>query len=196
MALVDAELAAHRSAKRTLIHGNRQFSHDTHDYPGTQSECARTRLAQQIGRSRGHAGVGQVSMMTSPTLFAVDYTWLHVYARNGLPPRSPCAWTGTTEQSLMHAVGCRSIATHSVGRTGTTHAHVPPSSAVLVHQTGNGSRAVRSCPLAKSRRSLVRSLPTFLVFGARYDEPRSLSTVYRCMRCLCRRLRPLRIRVP
>jgi hypothetical protein len=91
MALVDAELAAYRSTKRTLIHGNRQFSHEKYDYPGTQSECARTRLAQQTGRSRGHAGVGQVNIMTSPTLLAVDYTWLHIYARNGLPLRSPYA---------------------------------------------------------------------------------------------------------
>ena len=91
MALVDAELAAYRSTKRTLIHGNRLFSHEKYDYPGTQSECARTRLAQQTGRSRGHAGVGQVNMLTSPTLLAVDYTWLHIYARNGLPLRSPYA---------------------------------------------------------------------------------------------------------
>jgi hypothetical protein len=48
-------------------------------------------LAQQTGRSRGHAGVGQVNMMTSPTLLAVDYTWLHIYARNGLPLRNPYA---------------------------------------------------------------------------------------------------------
>lgn len=196
MALVDAELVAYRSTKRTLIHGNRQFSHEKYDYPGTQSECARTRLAQQTGRSRGDAGVGQVNMMTPPTLLAVDYTWLHIYARNGLPLCSPYALTGTTGQTLRHAVGCGSIATQSVGRTHTTYAPVPPSSAVLVHETGSRRRAVRSCTPAKSGRSLVRSLSTFLVFGARYDEPRSLSTVYRCMRCMCRRLRPLRIRVP
>ena len=83
IALVDAGLA-----KRTLTHGNRQFSHEKYDYPGTPSGCARTRLAQQSGRRRGHAGGGQVNMMTSPTLLAVDYTRLHVYARNGLPLRT------------------------------------------------------------------------------------------------------------
>jgi hypothetical protein len=40
MALVDA--AAYRSTKRTLIHGNRQFSHKKYDYPG-RSPNARVR---------------------------------------------------------------------------------------------------------------------------------------------------------
>lgn len=41
MALVDAELVAYRSTKRTLIHGNRQFSHEKYDYPGTHVNAAR-----------------------------------------------------------------------------------------------------------------------------------------------------------
>jgi hypothetical protein len=45
--------------------------------------------------------------MTSPTLLAVDYTCLHVYGRNGLPLRSPCAWTGVTG-AISYA--CRRLA--------------------------------------------------------------------------------------